>query len=73
MLKDLIKGILESNKRSVARGISLVENEVPEASKLLKSLYKNTGAVNVMVVAFVLPSVDILIWSLDNQTSVNGT
>ena len=43
MLKDLIKGILESNKRSVARGISLVENEVPEASKLLKSLYKNTG------------------------------
>ena len=43
MLKDLVDGILASNKRSVARGISLVENEVPEASKLLKSLYKNTG------------------------------
>ena len=43
MLKDVIDGILASNKRSVARGISLVENEVPEASKLLKSLYKNTG------------------------------
>lgn len=43
MLKDLIDGILASNKRSIARGISLVENEVPEASKLLKSLYKDTG------------------------------
>jgi LAO/AO transport system kinase len=43
VLKDVIDGILASNKRSVARGISLVENEVPEASKLLKSLYKNTG------------------------------
>jgi len=43
VLKDLIDGILTSNKRSVARGISLVENEAPEASKLLKSLYRNTG------------------------------
>jgi LAO/AO transport system kinase len=43
VLKDLINGILTSNKRSVARGISLVENEAPEASKLLKSLYRNTG------------------------------
>jgi LAO/AO transport system kinase len=39
----MIEGILASNKRSIARGISLVENEVPEASKLLKSLYKDTG------------------------------
>jgi LAO/AO transport system kinase len=43
VLKDLIDGILSSNKRSIARGISLVENETPEASRLLKSLYKNTG------------------------------
>jgi LAO/AO transport system kinase len=43
VLKDMIEGILASNKRSIARGISLVENEVPEASKLLKSLYKDTG------------------------------
>jgi LAO/AO transport system kinase len=43
VLKNLIDGILSSNKRAIARGISLVENEVPEASKLLKSLYKNTG------------------------------
>jgi LAO/AO transport system kinase len=43
VLKNLIDGILASNKRSIARGISLVENEAPEASKLLKSLYNNTG------------------------------
>jgi LAO/AO transport system kinase len=43
LLKDLIEGILSSNKRSIARGISLVENETHEASQLLKSLYKNTG------------------------------
>jgi len=43
VLKKLINGILSSNKRSIARGISLVENESPEASQLLKSLYINTG------------------------------
>jgi GTPase len=43
LLKELINGILSSNKRSIARGISIVENETPEASQLLKSLYKNTG------------------------------
>jgi LAO/AO transport system kinase len=43
LFKKLIEGILASNKRSIARGISLVENESPEASRLLKSLYINTG------------------------------
>jgi LAO/AO transport system kinase len=43
VLKKLIEGILASDKRSIARGISLVENESPEASRLLKSLYINTG------------------------------
>ncbi len=43
MIKELIKGILSSNKRSIARGISLVENESPESSDLLKSLYSYTG------------------------------
>lgn len=43
MLNELIEGILSSNKRSIARGISLVENESPESSALLKLLYKNTG------------------------------
>lgn len=43
MIKELIKGILSSNKRSIARGISLVENEAPESSDLLKLLYPYTG------------------------------
>ncbi len=44
MLNELIKGILSSNKRFIARGISLVENELPESSELLKLLYKDTGS-----------------------------
>ena len=43
MLKKLIEGILASNKRSIAKGISIVENELSESSRLLKSLYINTG------------------------------
>lgn len=43
MLKELVDGILSSNKRSIARGISVVENESADAPALLKSLYKNTG------------------------------
>jgi LAO/AO transport system kinase len=43
LIKELIKGILSSNKRSIARGISLVENEAPESSDLLKLLYPYTG------------------------------
>jgi LAO/AO transport system kinase len=35
--------ILSSDKRSIARGISLIENESKEAVELLKQIYKNTG------------------------------
>jgi LAO/AO transport system kinase len=43
-LKDnLPKKILDSDKRSIAKGISLIENEAKESVELLKSLYKNTG------------------------------
>jgi LAO/AO transport system kinase len=43
LLNKLIDNILRSNKRSIARGISLVENESDHSADLLKSLYKNTG------------------------------
>ena len=39
----LIENILRSDKRAVARGISVVENESDKSSKLLKALYKSTG------------------------------
>lgn len=43
MLDSLVEKILHSEKTAIARGISLVENESPKASELLKLLYKNTG------------------------------
>jgi LAO/AO transport system kinase len=43
LLDKLIKEILDSKKQSIARGISLVENESPHSRELLKSLFKNTG------------------------------
>ena len=43
MLNKLIREILKSEKLSIAKGISLVENESPHSRELLKSLYKNTG------------------------------
>lgn len=43
MLDHLAEKILKGEKASVARGISLVENESKQAGELLKKLYKNTG------------------------------
>ncbi|MGH2575438.1 MAG: ArgK/MeaB family GTPase, partial [Ignavibacteria bacterium] len=42
-MKKLIQEILDSNKLSIAKGISLVENDSKESYDLLKLLYKNTG------------------------------
>lgn len=43
MFGELIENIIKSDKGSIARGISLVENENDSANALLKRLYKNTG------------------------------
>jgi len=43
LLDILSKNILSSDKRSIAKGISLIENESKDADELLKLLYKNTG------------------------------
>lgn len=43
MLDALSKNILRSDKRSIAKGISLIENEAKEADELLKLLYKSAG------------------------------
>lgn len=40
---QLVQGILAGDRRSVARGISIVENSGPAAEPLLKSLFPNTG------------------------------
>lgn len=40
---SILEGILNHQRVSIARAISLVENERPEAHELLKALYKHTG------------------------------
>jgi LAO/AO transport system kinase len=42
-LDDLKKKILSGDKRAIAKGISMVENEDAVSSNLLKSLYAHTG------------------------------
>lgn len=43
MAETLKDKILASDKRSIARGITMVENDEKDAAELLKELYKNTG------------------------------
>lgn len=42
-MEDLHKKILEGDKRAIAKGISIVENEEQESPELLKKLYIHTG------------------------------
>jgi LAO/AO transport system kinase len=42
-LKDLSGKILKGDKRSIAKGISIVENEEKDSFELLKKLYPHTG------------------------------
>lgn len=42
-MKDLSEKILTGEKRAIAKGISIVENEEINSSKLLKILYPHTG------------------------------
>ena len=42
-MEDLVKKILSGDKRAIAKGISLVENEESNSTELLKRLYGNTG------------------------------
>jgi len=48
LLDNIVSEILSSSKRAVARGITLVENESPSSSQLLKSLFKNTGRAHII-------------------------
>lgn len=42
-VKSIAEGILGGDRRSVARGISLVENGAPEALEILKTIFPRTG------------------------------
>ncbi len=42
-MKELAEKILNGNSRAIAKGITLVENEDPEALHLMKALFPSTG------------------------------
>ena len=41
--EDIIQGVLTGNRRSIARAITLIENNTPAAKKLVNSIYRHTG------------------------------
>jgi len=41
--REIVRGVLEGNKRSIARAITIIENEQPEAQKIISLLYPSTG------------------------------
>lgn len=47
-IQQLVEGVLKSDKRSIAKVMSLVENEAPEATQILSKLYPHTGKAHVV-------------------------
>jgi LAO/AO transport system kinase len=46
--KIIVEGVLRGDKRSIARAISQIENEQPEAREIISLLYPHTGKANVI-------------------------
>jgi LAO/AO transport system kinase len=46
--KIIAQGVLKGDKRSIARAISLIENEQPEAQEIISLLYPNTGRAHII-------------------------
>jgi LAO/AO transport system kinase len=47
-MKEIIDGILRGDRRSIARGISLAENEPKEARKIVAGIYSCTGKAHIV-------------------------
>jgi len=47
-IQQLVKGVLKGDKRSIARTISIIENNEPEAQKLVALLYPKTGKAHML-------------------------
>ena len=41
--EEITRGVLTGNRRSIARAITIIENNAPEAQKLIGSIYPHTG------------------------------
>lgn len=48
ILKNLVNKILQGDKRSAAKAISIIENNLPEKNQILDILYKYTGKARVV-------------------------
>lgn len=46
--EQLVKGVLKGDKRSIARSITIIENQEPEAQRLIARLYPKTGKANII-------------------------
>jgi LAO/AO transport system kinase len=46
--EQLVKGVLKGDKRSIARTITIVENQEPEAQRLIARLYPKTGRAHII-------------------------
>jgi LAO/AO transport system kinase len=46
--EQLVKGVLKGDKRSIARTITIIENQEPEAQKLIAKLYPKTGKAHII-------------------------
>jgi LAO/AO transport system kinase len=47
-IEELIDGVLKGDRRSIAKTITLIENNLPEAQKALSLLYPHTGGAHVI-------------------------
>lgn len=47
-VEQLIKGVLNGDRRSIAKTISLIEDDMPEAQKAISSLYLHTGKAHII-------------------------
>ncbi|HDD70071.1 MAG TPA: methylmalonyl Co-A mutase-associated GTPase MeaB, partial [Candidatus Bathyarchaeota archaeon] len=46
--EEIVQGVLAGNKRSIAKAITLIENNAPEAKKLLAHVYSHTGKAHII-------------------------
>jgi len=47
-IEQLVQGVLRGNRRSIAKTITLVENNEPEARKIVSMLYPKTGKAHII-------------------------
>lgn len=45
---EIVKGVLAGNRRSIAKAITIVENDLDEARELITQIYPHTGKAHVI-------------------------